>query len=286
MSLRSSWLNFSSQRPRRLLCVPFLLGSSCAAPVLGAEALAPALTRPTLVWEAKSATGESLGRADRLQLSTSGRPEAAGRMSPTFFSGDTTYSTTLPEAVRDSSQFVHFIFSGTARPSPDEGTVLNFDGAWLGLIAKRDDSTDQGTAQVVVRDFDPKGALSWKPVGILFHLSPQQDAIIASPTLAIRFDHAAQSWSLYLKDVAMAENLPLLSDGPAPKLSVRAGLAGDQARLIDLQIGDRPLARENAPSAVQGRTTLAAEFAAGNPKVRAFRGSLEIPAQRPKSVQP
>lgn len=262
---------------------PWLLGLALVFPVLAGMA-----QEAPLVWRAVD--GQPLGedfaalrpadapkRTEPLVLRKgdgSGRTVTPRVLDAKAFFGGRAYAADLPGSLRGQATFVRFLLSGTAKADPESGTILNIDGAILGF------RTLAGTpeaVEVVTTDAPAAGQRTWRPVGMALRIDAR-NGLTGSPPLAVRLDHATRTWTLYMQDLILAENLPLLTEPGAPRVTVQPGGGpGDLAILKELVLkepGHRP---DNPIKAVNGRIDLAAEHQAGTPGV--WMGSK--PTQEP-----
>lgn len=193
-----------------------------------------------------------------------------------FFTGEV-YFAKLNERVRQKPTFVHFLISGTAKEKPEDGTIINIDGAIIGFKAKRDEVTGRGIARLVALKDMVNGERVWAPAGINVLLGPR-DIVTGSPPLAARLDYAHRTWSLYTGDIILAEGLPLFSDNGHPTVSIRAGAGpGDMAIIKKFELHDNPGGRSaEFIRSTNGKIDAVRAFNEGHPSVRKFSKGHEV----------
>ena len=228
--------------------------------------------RPHIVWHKRMANGVNLGAISEPDT-LGGKPTRTTSpysVKPKDFINDDIYYGELPNQIRTDRDFAHFILHGTARDNPDDGTVLNIDGAVIGFLVRPNKNPDsEGYARLAVKTIGADGSTRWVPLNILLHLIPGQR--ISLPKLAVHFNRQTNTWALYLKDIIIQDKIPLLGTDDVPTISVRAGRFGDTARLLDLKIAKAPPHRgQRTLKARDGRIDLKKEYEAGNSRVKAF----------------
>lgn len=238
-----------------------------------------AADRLEVVWKKRGADGRDLGAASELNVVVTSpvagqkgekkdKPTRDGGKVPGMFLDDVVYHGELPTKVRQGVTFIHFALDATANASPEDGTLINIDGAVLGYKATRDETTGRGTAELVTMDMTPDGKSDWKGTGYYFMLGPQ-GGFTGAPTLCVKVDSGNGTWTLYARDIIIRENLPLLTTEALPTISVRAGRVGDAAVLLDLKVADAPPTRNPAyVKSLNGRVDLAKAHQEGHPNVR------------------
>ncbi len=252
--------------------------------------------RPEIVWKKRGSDGRDLGLATELnavvpRLAAPARkpdkkdkPAKAGGKVPGMFLDDITYHGELPAKLRQEVTFVHFALDATANAAPEDGTLLNLDGAIVGFKAKRDETTGRGIAELVTMDVSADGKPDWKGTGIYFMLGPQ-GTFTGAPKLCAKIDHKSDTWTLYYRDIILREDLPLLATEAAPTISVRAGQAGDTAVFLDLKVASAPPTRNQAyVRSVNGRVDLARAHREGHPHV--YASGEKFPDKPTKGTKP
>ncbi len=287
-------------------CAPFAAGRPVLwlAAFLSGVAIAPAQPSPSenapgraeIVWKKRGPDGRDLGLATELNAvvprpaapakkpEKKDKPTKEGGKAPSMFLDDVTYHGELPAKVRQEVTCVHFALDATAHAEPEEGTLLNLDGAIVGFKAKRDERTGRGMAELVTMDVSAGGQPDWKGTGIYFMLGPQ-GSFTGAPKLCARIDHKNDTWALYYRDIVVRENLPLLATEAVPAISVRAGRAGDAAVLLDLRVAKAPPERNPAyVRSVNGKVDLAQAHREGHPHV--YASGEKFPDKPTKGVKP
>jgi len=186
------------------------------------------------------------------------------------FTGEKVHFAELDRNVREQPVHVSFLLSAVMRERPEEGTILNIDGAVIGFRhrAPQVEGEPATHAELVTMDIDPAGNTIWQPTRIYYPLGADP-AFAGSPKMCVRLDHAARSWTLLFRDIVLAEDLPLFATGEQPVVSLRAGLPGDTAWLKELKVRASPPGRpaDALPMAANGRLDLAKAHAEGDRRV-------------------
>jgi len=214
------------------------------------EAKSPATLNQPLKWHK---VGKD-GRREELAKSPANGPKASAvfkkpdgsagtrQISPALrLTGDAYYVAELPDAVRSDPLFVDFSISGTAGSTPDQGSIINVDGAVIGFQLRP--GVDR--ADVMVLDIGSDGQPIWHKAGWGLPIDPTKH-ITASPRMAVRLDHKNVEWSLYANDVLVMGGLPLLAakDKGAPAITLKAGpVDSDTLVLKRIRIGVKPSGR-------------------------------------------
>ncbi len=238
-----------------------------------------------LRWQKRDAAGWSTGLVPELQPREGKRvighkikraPDGAiterhemRALDPKIFHGSDTFFAELDPSVRAAPAYLHFMLSGVMRARPEEGTILNIDGAVLGFREQPPRVAGEAPklAELVTYDVDAAGAFVWRPTGVFFTLHADRP-LSAAPKLCVRLDHAAQSWTLLARDIVVAGDLALFSVEERPVVSIRAGLPGDEAWLKDLKVRRAPPRRPpHFLPAENGRLDLARAYAEGDERV-------------------
>lgn len=226
--------------------------------------------RPQVVWRKRMANGVDLGVVSEPDLLDGkiARVATPNSGKPKDFVNDDTYYGQLPAEVRGESRFVHFILRPTARQRAEEGTVLDIDGATLGFTSAHDRRSDRSKVELVVRTIGLDGKPQWIPSGIIFLIKPGQP--VPLPRLAVRFNRDSGTWALQMNDVVIRNGLALMTNAREPTISVRAGMAGDSARLLDLRVDRKAPLGARDLKVTNGKIDLKKEYESGNSKIRVF----------------
>lgn len=236
---------------------------------VGSSEVGDLVTHPRGIAGVRRRKGAATGKARTQAVMTMG----AIRLAPAK-----EYYAELPESVRRGPSFVQFIISGVAKTKPEDGTILDMDGAVVGFRltnkpAAQAEAADE--AQLVVMDLDSNGELKWRETGLYFALDPGK-ALTGSPKLCARLDPENLSWTLLYRDIVVEQDLPLISGQLKPTLSVRASSGGEDAVLKNLEFRSAPPARSAVfPAAVNGVISLDAAFKAKNPNVSVSTASVD-----------
>jgi hypothetical protein len=190
-----------------------------------------------------------------------GKLATARALDPKLFFGARTYYTELGAAAHETS--VRFLLNGSAKQDPEAGTLINIGGAVMGFIL----DADSRLAQIVAVSDYKDGKRIWSNVGMAVPIE-STSGLTGSVPLAVKLQPDTNSWSLFVQDILLAENLPLLSESSALVVKLRpGGSSGDMAILKDLAV-KAPARRDNPVKAIDGRIDLAAAYAAGVPNVQ------------------
>lgn len=192
------------------------------------------------------------------------------------FRGSATYYARLPQTVRLKPTFVNFIISCTVGSKPDNGSVINVDGAIFGFQVTNVGSEKNPVyrAKAAYMDTDANGKKVWKPLN--YGISIQVDkGITGSPKLGVYLDYAHHSWAFYRSDILIKGNLPLFSEDGPPKISLRAGLLDtDVLALKDLEISNKPYSRPDFYlPVVNGKIDFAKAIRERDPRLRPAGGN-------------
>lgn len=161
------------------------------------------------------------------------------------FRGANTYVADLPKRVRSEVTYVNMIFEATPSQNPDNGSLLDVDGARIGfkLMTQSANGSMLPRAQLVVEVDNDDGVKEWKPVPLILAIDPEKN-LSKSPEICVCLDHKHNTWSLYIKDIRLIEALPLAGNQDTPIIRVSAGAAATDAfRLKSLRLDDKPSAR-------------------------------------------
>jgi hypothetical protein len=233
--------------------------------------------RPNLEWSLETTTG--INRAVYSVLEKPGStvskssekvPLVNGRVD-----GEVTFESVLPNDFRSNMNVVHFGLLATAHPEAEAGTVLNIDGAVVGLVGGKDSTKGGGIAQLVARvGIDKNGKAIWRPLGVLLQQSPVE-SFYATPLLAVKVDNVTRTWSLYMHDNLVRSNIPLAPQEGAPTIKIRAGTRADSARLLSLAISNAPpLSPDGVVRSNGNKINLKDEYEKGNPTVKRFHSTI------------
>jgi hypothetical protein len=95
-----------------------------------------------------------------------------------------------------------------------------------------------------------------------------QSMLSGSPPLAVKLNFAQDTWTAYMADIILAENLPLFADSEKPIVKLRAGTQrGSMALLKEFTLKEPSHHSDSPVKTVDGRVDLAAEYAKGTPGV-------------------
>jgi hypothetical protein len=197
---------------------------------------------------------DSIDRAALFRLDPSGTivPAAAAEtFEVRFFVGRRRYVTELPTILREAPSHVEITFSGTARATPDEGTVFNLDGAVVGFLRATDESGNFPTIELVGRDLDAQNRQVWRRLG--FTLANRAvDELVSSGTFTIALDHARGVWTCYRGDQPLAKDVHLFTQEPRPIAACTAGQEDDLAILQSFSVLPNGPLKPPQPKSVDG----------------------------------
>ncbi|MGH8016888.1 MAG: hypothetical protein ACREIA_01145 [Opitutaceae bacterium] len=208
-----------------------------------------------LQWRKLDAQGRDAGLVARLQprekpiIGYMGKRQPDGSfadikpmraLDPKGFLGSEVYFAELDAKVRRAPAYIIFLLRGTMRAEPEQGTILNIDGAVMGFREQKKPAraADQtpNLAELVTLDVDESGAQVWRGTGFHYSLHAE-DPLSGGTKMCVRLDHAEKTWTLYFRDLIVAEGLPLFALSERPTVTIRAGLVPeDEAWVNDLRV--------------------------------------------------
>lgn len=173
-----------------------------------------------------------------------------------FFVGKRRYVAELPAILREAPSHVEIAFSGTARATPEEGTVFNLDGAAVGFLRLTAEA-NRGPAgiELVARDLDARNQPVWQHTGFRLSNHPVDELVDAGP-FTIELDHARGVWAIYRGDKPLVKDLHLFSQGSRPTAVGTAGQEDDLAVLYSFSILPLGPVKSPQPKPVDGKFIL------------------------------
>jgi hypothetical protein len=172
-----------------------------------------------------------------------------------FFVGQRRYVTELPAILREAPSHVEIALSGTARRTPEEGTVFNLDGAVVGYLRIADAGGKSSAIELVGRDLDAQGRPIWRSLGITLPDRPP-DELVSSGPFTIALDHARGLWSCYRGDQLIASDVHLFTQEQRPIAACTAGQEDDLAILQAFSILPLGPVKSPQPRSVDGNFLL------------------------------
>ena len=159
------------------------------------------------------------------------------------FAGHQTEYLRLPGYVRAKPTFINFFIHATPAADPDNGTIVNVDGAIIGFQQVVATDGSGILARIVVKSIDSHGKPVWQNSKIVLSLSAGGPRAVGV-RLGVRLDPENSRWSLYLTDMNAADDIPLFAEQKDARLSIRAGLLDtDVVSISDLTVGPHPYFR-------------------------------------------
>lgn len=134
---------------------------------------------------------------------------------------------------RKKPYFVSFFLQGVGGETPEVGTVIDIDGAVVGIRTYSNPKAnyDNGirTAEIVVLEGDTETDREWLPTNALVQMSRSDSTLMSgAPPLTIRFDWASSEpvWDLFLGRKRLLSGIGLLEGKRSGGLRIRVGNEG------------------------------------------------------------
>lgn len=173
-----------------------------------------------------------------------------------FFVGQRRYVAELPSILRDAPGHVEIAFSGTARATPEAGTVFNLDGAGVGFLRLTAEAgRSPAGIELVARTLDARNQPVWQPTGLVLS-NRAVDELVDTGPFTIELDHARGVWAIYRGDKPLVKDLHLFTQGPRPTALATAGQEDDLAVLYSFSILPLGPVKSPQPKAVDGKFIL------------------------------
>jgi hypothetical protein len=172
-----------------------------------------------------------------------------------YFVGARRYVTELPAVLRDAPSHLEIAFSGTARATPEEGTVLNLDGAMVGFLRPVDRPGEMGLITLAMRDLDGQGRPVWRATPIHLRSGPM-DELVSSGPFTVELDHARGRWALFRNDEPLMRDLRLFTQGARPTAAITAGQEDDLAIMQSFSVLPLGPVKRTEPIPVDGKFVL------------------------------